>query len=108
MDLPTRDRAPADVAPLPPRKPGVPLPGGERGTTPQRRRRRRLTPSSQRTQGAVALLILVALAALAWHFNAKPRHDALSAVPDTARTLVAATVRFAVGGFGLVRLLLPA
>jgi hypothetical protein len=52
--------------------------------------------------------ILVALVALAWHFNAKPRHEALSAVPDALRGLAATLVVFGIGGFGLVRLLLPA
>jgi len=45
--------------------------------------------------------------ALAWHFNAKPRHDALSAVPDALRVLAATVVLFGIGGFGLVRLMLP-
>ena len=53
------------------------------------------------------MAILIALAALSWHFNAKPRHDALSAVPDTLRALAATVVLFGIGGFGLVRLLLP-
>jgi hypothetical protein len=48
------------------------------------------------------------LAALAWHFNPPPRHEAFSAVPDTLRALLAAVVLFGIGGFGLVRLLLPA
>jgi hypothetical protein len=52
--------------------------------------------------------ILLGLAALAWHFNARPRHDAFSALPDTLRTLAATAVVFAIGGFGAVRLLLPA
>jgi hypothetical protein len=45
--------------------------------------------------------------ALAWHFNVSPRHEALAAMPDTIRALAAMVVLFGVGGFGLVRLLLP-
>ena len=44
---------------------------------------------------------------LAWHFNAKPRHEAFSAVPDALRTFAATVVLFGVGGFGLVRMMLP-
>jgi len=53
-------------------------------------------------------VILAALLALCWHFNAKPRHEALSAIPGTLRVLAACVVVFGLGGFGLVRLLLPA
>ncbi len=49
----------------------------------------------------------IALIALAWHANAKPRHEAFSAVPDALRALAATAVAFGLGGFGLVRLLLP-
>jgi hypothetical protein len=51
--------------------------------------------------------ILVALAGLAWHFNSPPRHAALDAVPDVLRAVAASIAVFALGGFGLVRLLLP-
>jgi hypothetical protein len=51
--------------------------------------------------------IVVALLALAWHFNVAPRHEALAAVPDALRGLAATVIVFAVGGFALVRLLLP-
>jgi hypothetical protein len=50
---------------------------------------------------------VVALVALAWHFDARPRHEAFSAVPDALRALAATVVLFAVAGFGLVRLMLP-
>jgi hypothetical protein len=50
----------------------------------------------------------VALVVLAWHFNSRPRHAALDAVPDVLRAVAAAVVVFGVCGFGLVRLLLPA
>jgi hypothetical protein len=55
----------------------------------------------------LAGLILLVLAAISWHFNSRPRHDAFAAVPDTLRTLAASIVLFGVGGFGVVRLLLP-
>jgi hypothetical protein len=45
--------------------------------------------------------------AVAWHFNARPRHEALAAVPDALRGLAATVGLFAVGGFGLVSLMLP-
>jgi hypothetical protein len=51
--------------------------------------------------------VLVALAALAWHFNTPPRHSALDAVPDVLRAVAASIVVFGLCGFGLVRLLLP-
>jgi hypothetical protein len=60
-----------------------------------------------RTGRAIAIALLIALAALAWHFNVPPRHQALAAAPDTLRALVAAVVLFGAGGLGLVRLLLP-
>ena len=50
----------------------------------------------------------MALAALAWHFNAPPRHAALDALPDVLRVVAAGVVVFGISGFGLVRLLLPA
>lgn len=50
----------------------------------------------------------VGFVALAWHFNPKPRHEVLDPLPDTLRALAASLVLFGVGGFGLVRLLLPA
>ncbi len=53
-------------------------------------------------------MLLGAVAALAWHFDPKPRHYALRAFPDTLRSVGATAVVFAIGGFGAVRLLLPA
>jgi hypothetical protein len=107
MDIQTRDRASQDVAPVPDRQPGVPVSGAGRvkaavaagplsGLAAPGRRRRLLL-----------LLLAAALLALAWHANAKPRHEALSAVPDALRALAATVVVFGLGGFGLVRLLLP-
>ncbi|MDQ6606151.1 MAG: hypothetical protein M3Z06_06335 [Actinomycetota bacterium] len=58
-------------------------------------------------QFAPAAVILIALVGLCWHFDAKPRHEALTALPDTVRVLLATGVLFGVSGFGLVRLLLP-
>jgi hypothetical protein len=52
-------------------------------------------------------VLLAALAGFVWHFNVRPRHEALSAMPDALRTIVATFVVFGLGGFGLVRLLLP-
>ena len=43
-----------------------------------------------------------------FYFNHKPRHDLFSAVPDVLRALAGTVVLFGIGGFGLVRLLLPA
>jgi hypothetical protein len=53
-------------------------------------------------------MVLAALLAWIWHFTAPPRHDALSALPDTLRGIAATIVLFGIGGFGLTRLLLPA
>jgi hypothetical protein len=96
------------VAEVSPREPGVPVEGADGSQAPAWRRRLsgrdgRFT----RAQLALAALILVFLAWLAWHFNVAPRHDAFAAVPDTLRGLIAMVVVFGVGGFGLVRLLLP-
>ncbi|HEY1524194.1 MAG TPA: hypothetical protein VGF70_14370 [Solirubrobacteraceae bacterium] len=52
--------------------------------------------------------MIVALAALAWHFNLPPRHSALDPVPDVLRAVAASIAVFGICGFGLVRLLLPA
>ncbi|HEY2435547.1 MAG TPA: hypothetical protein VGH93_00075, partial [Solirubrobacteraceae bacterium] len=48
------------------------------------------------------------MAALALHFDPRPRHTALRAFPDTLRAVAATVAVFAIGGFGAVRLLLPA
>jgi hypothetical protein len=44
----------------------------------------------------LAGLILLALAAISWHFNARPRSDAFAAVPDTLRVEAAGVVLFGV------------
>jgi hypothetical protein len=103
MDLQTRDRADPDVAALPDREPDLPEAGGERSAA----QRRALTPARV-ASWALAAALLVALAALAWHFAPRPHRTAARAWPDTLRAVAATVVLFAVGGFGVVRLLLPA
>jgi hypothetical protein len=93
------------VATLSAGEPGVPGSGAERGPAPGPLTR---ALGSRFGQLALAAGLLLALAALALHFDATPRGAALDAVPDTVRAVVAAIVVFAIGGFGLVRLLLPA
>lgn len=44
---------------------------------------------------------------LALHVSTRPRHNALDALPDTLRALLATVVLFGAGGFGLTRLFLP-
>jgi hypothetical protein len=56
----------------------------------------------------LAGLIVLALIGLAWHFNLPPRDQAFRAWPDALRVIAASVVLFTLGGFGLVRLLLPA
>ncbi|HEY2769840.1 MAG TPA: hypothetical protein VGI87_04700 [Solirubrobacteraceae bacterium] len=97
------------MASVPAREPGVPLEGADRGHA-RSWRQRLIGPDrdgAALAQLALAALILLALAALAWHFNVPPRHDAFNAVPDTLRALLGMVVVFGVCGFGLVRLLLP-
>jgi hypothetical protein len=97
------------VASVPAREPGVPVEGAERSQAA--RWRRRLSGDRGRfstaAQLALAGLIVFALAALSWHFNARPHQDAFAAVPDTLRALAGMLVVFGACGFGLVALLLP-
>jgi hypothetical protein len=97
------------VAALPDRQSGVPLPGAERVQAPDDLGLTGLIDrfGARRLQLVAVAVVLFLLAALAWHFIASPRHQALSALPDTARALAATAVVFGIGGFGLVRLLLP-
>jgi len=100
------------VASLPAGQSGVPAPGAERGQAPLRligRLADRLNRwlEGQTGRRLLAAGILVALALLVFHFDHKPRADILDPVPDTVRALAATLVLFGVGGFGLVRLLLP-
>jgi hypothetical protein len=81
------------VAALPARESGVPVPRAWRGP---------------RAQLALAGLIALAVAAIALHFDARPRRRALDALPDTLRVLAALVAAFGACGLGTVRLLLPA
>ena len=108
MDIKTRDRASQDVAPVPDREPGVPVTAarrvqGARAANP-------LTELARPVNRQRLLLaaLAIGLLVLAWHFNAKPRHQAFSAVPDALCAVAAMILRFGIGGFGLVRLMLPA
>src|SRR5919107_3006653 len=93
MDLPTRDRAPAHVAPVPPRQPGLHHPGDGAGTRPPGRGAR------------IALALLVAF--LAIDLAARNGVVGWSALPELLAVSVAAVGLFAVGGLGLTRWLLP-
>jgi hypothetical protein len=95
------------VAEVPAGEPGVPAAGADRGQAPGRLSRLARLLDPRTGQGAAAW-ILVALAAAAFYFNHKPRHELFSAVPDVLRALIATVVVFGIGGLGLVRLLLPA
>src|SRR4051794_17494987 len=93
MDLPTRDRASAHVAPVSPRQPGLHQPGDGAGTRAPGHARR------------AALALLVAAAAI--DLAARNGVIGWSAVPELLAVSVAAVGLFAVGGLGLTRLLLP-
>jgi hypothetical protein len=105
MDVQTSDRTSAPVATVPAQEAGLPEPGAGQGSATERLS---AAVCSRRGQLLLAGAVLVALLGWAWHFNAAPRHDALSALPDTLRAVVATVVLFGIGGFGLTRLLLPA
>src|SRR5579884_1718173 len=93
MDLQTRDRAPADVEEVSAGQPGVPAPGAERGQAPGALGlggglgRLAAHPLAQ---PLLAAAVFLALAALVWHFNQPPRHEAFAAVPDAVRGVGAA------------------
>src|SRR5579884_1661657 len=107
MDPPTRHRASTDVAPPAPELHRAGIEGrAPAGIVPDRPFPGR--PAGRHLQAALAGLILLVLAGAAWHFNARPRHEAFAAMPDTLRGLAATVLVFAVAGFGAVRLLLPA
>src|SRR2546421_3889941 len=132
MDLQAGDRTEPDVAPVPARESHLPQAGGERGAASIGSAGRRgatarpqrpvsllgadapALPRAGATRGyyraiqlCLAVLFLVALAGLAYHFDTTPRHQAVKAVPDTFRALLATALVFGITGFGLVRLLLP-
>src|SRR3954449_10262909 len=94
MDLPTRDRAPAHVAQVPPRQPGLHQPGDGAGTRSPGRRAR------------AALALLVAFAAV--DLAARNGVVGWRALPELLAVCGAAVGLFAVGGLGLTRWLLPA
>jgi hypothetical protein len=96
MDLQTRDRAAADVAQVPAGEPGVPQPGDGAGARPSRNARLK----------ALALVVLVGAAGI--DIAAGSGVVGKAAIPPIARAGLAAAALFAVGGFGLTRLLLPA
>jgi hypothetical protein len=91
------------VEAVPDGEPGVPEAGADRGAAAPPGR---LRPRAN-AQLFLGGLIAIALIAVAYHFNRPPRHEALSAFPDTLRALGATVLVFGIGGFGLVRLLLP-
>jgi hypothetical protein len=95
------------VAPVSAGEPGVPVEGPDRSAPPRGPGGLRAA-FPRRSERAIAIALLIALAALALHFNARPRHEAFAAIPDTLRALLAAAVLFGICGFGLVRVLLPA
>src|ERR1700755_893478 len=107
MDIQTRDRASQDVAPVPDRQPGVPVRGAGRVKAAVAAGPLSGLAAPGRGRRLLLLLLAAALLALAWHANAKPRHEAFSAVPDALRALAATVVVFGIGGFGVVRLLVP-
>ncbi|HEX3691189.1 MAG TPA: hypothetical protein VHV28_15925 [Solirubrobacteraceae bacterium] len=98
------------MAPVPDRQSGVPVPGTGRVKAPPAAHalsRLAETIPPARRHRLLLLALAIALLALAWHANAKPRHEALSAIPDALRALAATVVLFGAAGFGLVRVLLP-
>src|SRR4051794_40049437 len=102
MDLQTRDRATADVAPLPAGQPGVRLPGDRPGARAPAAGFLTGVPSRR---AALAWLGVAAAIALGQAIDAGVAGPA--AVPAIVRTGVAALVLFGVCGFGLARLWLP-
>lgn len=74
---------------------------------PERAQRLRGLLRSPWAERVLAAGMLGALLLMAFHFDQKPRAQILDPVPDTVRALIATFVLFGVGGFGVVRLLLP-
>ena len=102
MDLPTRDRTPADVAPLPAGEPGLrdagPPPGKGKAL-------------DSRLISGLSLLAFVAVAYLADRVKLYEKislHAARHAAIPALRVGVAGIGLFAIAGFGVVRLALPA
>src|SRR4051794_1170291 len=103
MDLQTRDRATADVAPLPAGQPGVRLPGDRPGARPPAPGG--LSPRATST-AAMAWAALAALAALAIARDANVQ--GIGAIPPAVRVSTATLALFSICGFGPTLLLLPA
>lgn len=106
MDLDTHEQAAAEQATAPSVEPA----GGAEGAPPTAwsglsARVARVRPRWWHL--LVALVVLLWLGSAASQLNTTPRHEAFAAVPDTLRAIGAAVLLFGVGGFGLVRLLLP-
>src|SRR5213080_3028335 len=98
MDLQTRDRAAAHVAPLPPGQPGLRVAGRRPGA--------RASGDRQLTRFAAAWTAVAALIALGLAHDAGVAGPA--AVPAIARTGAVTVGLFALCGYGAARLLLPA
>ncbi len=92
MSAPTTDRTAGGEAALP----SHPAPAARRRRLPQ--------PKPRWAAVAIGLFVLGASSDLAL----PPRHDALDAIPDTLRALLAAVLVFGVTGLGVTRRLLPA
>ncbi|MGI8623616.1 MAG: hypothetical protein ACR2NB_09070 [Solirubrobacteraceae bacterium] len=88
MSAPTTDRSVGEEAVAAPRE-----------ASPTRRRRPR--------PWWAAVLIALFVLGTASDLVVQPRHDALDAVPDTLRALLAALLVFGVTGLGVTRLVLP-
>src|SRR4051794_10952026 len=102
MDLQTRDRATADVAPLPAGQPGVRLPGDRAGARAPAPGFLSGVPSRR---AALVWLAIAAVIALGLAVDAGVAGPA--AVPAIVRSGVAALVLFGMCGYGPARLLLP-
>src|SRR3954447_21177133 len=94
MDLQTRDRAAADVAPLPAGQPGLRVPGDRAGARAPRDR-------------ALVLAIAALAAAIAVVQANRAGVGGPGAVPAVVRTSLAAIGLFGVCGYGVARLALP-
>src|SRR4051794_11577949 len=101
MDLQTRDRATADVAPLPAGQPGVRLPGDRPGARPptDRLSPRWVSRASLAWAGAAALIAL----AIARDAGVQ----GVGALPPAFRVGAAVAALFGVCGYGPTVLLLP-
>ena len=115
MDLPTRDRASTDVAPVPAREPDLPEAGADRGAPPARRDPDSLTAPRRPLPrlatewvlgGAIVLAGLVIALALQ-HSAGVVRPVATNALPGVLRTAAAGIGLFGLCGWGLSFALAP-